>query len=411
MDYLIFDGAMGSMLQGYGLKPGEPSETQNTANSEAVRHIHNLYAEAGADVLTANTFGAFELKYAGSSDSIIEAAMENLRLGAERAGRSVRAALDIGPTGRLLAPLGDLTFDEAYRNFKRAADCGAAFGADYILIETMTDIYEMKAAVLAAKTTGLPVIATMTFDMHGRSLTGTTPLGMVLLLEALQVDAIGMNCGYGPDLYEKLLPELLEAASLPVLVQPNAGLPEMVNGVAKYSLAPDEFAQSMTRMAAAGAFMLGGCCGTTPAHIAAIAKMKVCTSANGSTAVFPEKFNRTLKITGISSPSKTLLLDKPMEAYTIAKCSGTDIDTRIDEAMELADDADIIEIHIDTPADVQKVQEMVRVPLSLKADSPEVLLEAVRLYNGCPLITGVPQDEGLINRLRAFGGVIKAEMV
>ena len=238
---LFFDGAMGTMLQ------------QGFSEVD----IYRQYIEAGADILTSNTFGIFD-------GNRIKEAIGHMKE-ARGTGRKF-LALDIGPTGQLLEPYGDLTYKECYNMFLTAAEAGAKAGADFILVETMTDLEELKAAVTAAKTTGLPVAATMTFEKSGRTMMGCTLQGMVLLLESLRVDALGMNCGYGPDLYEELLPQLAELTDLPIIVQPNAGLPEIVDGKPHYSMTPEAFAQAMTPMIKY-AKLLGGCCGTTPAHI------------------------------------------------------------------------------------------------------------------------------------------------
>lgn len=237
---LFFDGAMGTMLQ------------KGFTAAEA----HQQYIEAGADILTSNTFGIFDAR-------TIEETVGQMK---NEIGKSKLIAFDIGPTGRLLEPYGDLTPEECYEIFLGAAKAGSAAGADLILIETMTDLEELKAAVTAAKTTGLPVVATMTFDKSGRTMMGSTLRDMALLLESLRVDVMGMNCGYGPELYEELLPELAALTNLPILVQPNAGLPELVNGEPYYSMTPEEFGRAMARMSGQ-AKLLGGCCGTTPAHI------------------------------------------------------------------------------------------------------------------------------------------------
>ena len=270
---LFLDGAMGSMLQLYGMDTGQASDIQNLINGRAVVEIHKQYIYAGADILTANTFGAYSLHYDNAGE-IIKAAVDHIKeaLIKTNTGDRILKALDMGPTGRLLEPYGDLTFDNCYDVFLQAAQTGAKSGVDLILIETMTDLQEMKAAVLAAKTTGLPVIASMTFDKNGRTMMGVDLPSMAALLESLEVDVLGMNCGYGPELYEKLLPQLTEHTSLPILVQPNAGLPQVADGKIHYPMTAEDFAKSMAKMAciaqnAGNKIILGGCCGTTPDHI------------------------------------------------------------------------------------------------------------------------------------------------
>ena len=262
---LFFDGGMGTLLQRYGMGVGEASDMQNLINSEAVIEIHRQYIQAGADILTGNTLGAYALHY-DNADEIIEAAVNHMKEAMRLAQSHRLMALDMGPTGKLLEPYGDLPFEDCYNIFLQAAQAGARAGVDLILIETMIDLEEMKAAVQAAKTTGLPVIATMTFDKNGRTMMGADMQAMAHLLESLKVDVLGMNCGYGPELYVELLPQLAKITQLPILVQPNAGLPELIDGETKYTMTPLDFAKSMVKMKE-NAALLGGCCGTTPDHI------------------------------------------------------------------------------------------------------------------------------------------------
>ena len=249
---LFFDGAMGTMLQQCGMPSGTASGTQNHIRAENVIEIHKQYINAGANIITANTFGVHDYE-------TIALAIDHAR----RAGAKL-VAMDIGPTGEILEPYGDFAYEDCYKIFLQASEAGAKAGADLILIETMMDLNELKAAVTAAKTTGLPIIATMSFDQNGRTIMGASLQEMVELLESLEVDALGMNCGYGPDLYENMLEQL--STKLPILIQPNAGLPEIVGGKAIYTMTAESFAQSMAKMSVK-AKLLGGCCGTTPEHI------------------------------------------------------------------------------------------------------------------------------------------------
>lgn len=267
--HLFFDGAMGSMLQQYGLDTGEPSDMQNLLNGKVVTEIHKKYIEAGANVLTANTFGTYSLHY-DNVDEIIEAGVNHIKEAIKQSNvdtaNPILMALDMGPTGQLIEPYGDMTFEECYNVFLQSVKAGVKAGVDLILIETMMDLTEMKAAVQAAKTSNLPVIATMTYDKNGKTMMGTDLKDMAEMLEDLQVDALGMNCGFGPEIYENLLPSLSAVTKLPILVQPNAGLPELVDGKAHYSMDPKTFAGHMKIMSR-HAKLLGGCCGTTPDHI------------------------------------------------------------------------------------------------------------------------------------------------
>ena len=262
---MILDGAMGSMLLSYGLNPGERSDIQNLINGEAVVDIHKQYIEAGADMITANTLGAYSLIYE-NYDAIIKEAVKHMQTAISASGKkNILTALDMGPTGKVLEPFGDLSHEECYDAFIQSARAGCEAGVDLILIETMMDLSELKIAVQAAKTTGLPIIACMSFDKNGRTMMGDDIPKMVIEMENLDVNVIGMNCGYGPDLYVDLLPLLVKKTRLPIIVQPNAGLPVLKDGKPFYNMAPTEFAQQMTKMT--GASLIGGCCGTTPAHI------------------------------------------------------------------------------------------------------------------------------------------------
>lgn len=276
-ELLFFDGGTGTLLQEKGLKPGELPETWNVEHAEDVVSIHRQYFEAGSDIVLANTFGANALKYTDSKyklEEIITHAIENVKkassLGVQD-GRETYVALDVGPTGKLLKPMGDLSFDEAYDTFKEMMMIGEKAGADLIHIETMSDTYEVKAAVLAAKeNTSLPVFVTMIFDEKGKLLTGGNVPAVVALLEGLHVDALGINCGLGPEQMLPILDEIMEYTSLPVIVKPNAGLPKQRGGEVYYDVEPEAFAGYMEEIVKRGAALIGGCCGTTPSHIEAM---------------------------------------------------------------------------------------------------------------------------------------------
>ena len=271
---LFFDGAMGTMLQAAGLKPGELPELWNFTHAGEVEKIHAAYLNAGADIIKTNTFGANRLKFAGTdiktADVVTQAVKIAKKACANKPGSFV--ALDLGPTGKLLAPYGDLPFEEAVSIYAEIVTAGVAAGADLILIETMSDTYEMKAALLAAKeNSDLPVVCTMTLDEDGKLLTGGDITAVAIMLEGLGADAVGFNCGLGPAQMQKLLPQLLAATPLPAVLNPNAGLPKEVNGQTVFDVGAEEFAALMYDMAKEGSLaVMGGCCGTTPEHIAAL---------------------------------------------------------------------------------------------------------------------------------------------
>ena len=276
-ELLFFDGGMGTLLQKEGLKPGELPEIWNIEHSDVIQNIHKSYFEAGSNIVLTNTFGANIIKFhsdAYSLREVVEKAVENVREAAKAAlhdKKEYYVALDVGPTGKLLKPMGDLAFEDAYNAFKEVMIHGEKAGVDLIHIETMSDTYEVKAAVLAAKeNTKLPVFATLIFDEKGKLLTGGDVPSVVALLEGLHVDALGINCGIGPVQMIPILKGIAKYTSLPIIVKPNAGLPKQKNGETYYDVSPELFAEALKEIVQNGACVIGGCCGTTPEHISAM---------------------------------------------------------------------------------------------------------------------------------------------
>ena len=272
-ELLFFDGATGTMLQALGLQPGELPELWNFTHAAEVQSVHEAYLNNGSNIIKSNTFGANRLKFKGMDITVDEVVGAALKIGkAACAGRTKAfVALNLGPTGKLLAPYGDLPFEEAVDIYGEMVRSGARHGADLILIETMSDTYEIKAALLAAKENcDLPVIVTLTFDEDGKLLTGADVLSAVAMVEGLGADAVGFNCGLGPKQMRRLLPQLIEACSLPIVLNPNAGLPVQRDGKTVFDVAADEFAELMQEMIPLGISVAGGCCGTTPEHIKAL---------------------------------------------------------------------------------------------------------------------------------------------
>ncbi len=389
---LFFDGSMGYMLQTRGLKTGELPERMNIEHGDIVQEIHAEYINAGSDIITVNSFGAFDFKYNDLED-IIAAAVNNVK----SAVREHKAfiAFDIGPTGKLLAPMGDLSFDDCLSIYRRTASIAAKNGVDLFIIETMSDLYEIKAAIIAAKETGLPIVCTATFDKTGHTLTGADPKCVSTLVCSLGVDVVGVNCGYGPEVTLGFIDEFLSFAPVRVLCQPNAGLPEMIDGKAVYSCSPEEYASLMLRIYEKGVSVLGGCCGTTPAHIKAMTDA-IKQHNNAPTTPSRDLFART-----ICSYSQSLTLGADAsspESFTVG-CIHVEPDADpydiLDEAMEYVDDeVDIIElcfggIEVDTSfvSDiVQTVQSAVKTPLSISTDNADVAERALLVYNGRPLV-------------------------
>ena len=290
----FFDGGMGTMLQAGGLKAGELPETLNLKNPELVYNVHEAYADAGADIISTNTFGVNSLKF----DNVSEVVQAAVAL-AKKAGKKV--ALDMGPLGKLLKPSGDLEFEKAYELYKEVI-LAAKDNVDIVFFETMTDLYEIKAGVLAAKENcNLPIFVSMMFDSNERLLTGADIETAVTTLEGLGIDAIGMNCGLGPAEMLPLAKKMRSLTSLPMLLNPNAGLPRSVDGKTVFDVDAESFAEMMKEFASLGVSYLGGCCGTTPAHIKAL--VSACKDAE---SFIPQKE----KITRVSSYSKTVNFGK-----------------------------------------------------------------------------------------------------
>lgn len=415
MKIKFFDGSMGTMLQGMGLGAGELPELLNITDSEKVLSVHRAYAAAGSEYITTNTFGANRLKIENPAE-VIKA---GVRL-AKSTGKKV--ALDIGPTGKLLKPMGELDFEEAIDIFAEMINAGKD-GSDVVLIETMSDTYEIKAAVLAAKENcDLPVFVTMIYDEKGRLLTGADVETAVTMLEGLGVDAIGFNCGLGPAETLPLVEEIRKYTSLPIIVQPNAGLPESVNGRTVYNVSPDDFAAQMKKAAEIGVSYLGGCCGTTPEHI-----KKMIEACESIPANVPEKKNFTV----VSSYSQTVEMGrKPVIIGERINPTGkklfkealrrNDIDYIIKEGMKQTESgAHILDVNVGLPeidevqmmeTAVKGLQGVIPAPLQIDTSDTKALERALRIYNGKPMINSVNGKEENMKQVfplaKKYGGVV-----
>ena len=400
---LLFDGAMGTMLQRRGLELGTVPETLNVTAPEAIESIHREYLAAGADVILANTFGAnrFKAEKAGMELAKMVAAGVKTARKAIGGAPGRYAALDIGPCGRVLQPAGDLPFDEAVEVFAEVIRAGTEAGADFILLETFTDLYELKAAVIAAKENSpLPVFATMSFEANGTTFFGASVESMVMTLEALGVSALGVNCSLGPRQLVPIVRRILAATRLPVLVQPNAGLPVMEDGVTRYDITPEEFASSIREFVAEGVRFVGGCCGTTPEYIR-LTKSTIAGMAPAAIETAPR--------CGICSPSKVVGFDRvtvigerlnPTGKKALqAALRAHDMDFVLREAIrEEEQGAEVLDVNmglpdIDEPAmlseAVHEIQAVTDLPLQLDSASPAALERAARIYNGKPLLNSV----------------------
>lgn len=408
----FFDGGMGSMLN---LAAGELPEKLNITEPDRVFAVHKAYAEAGAEFITANTFGANALKY----DNVEELVKAGVTL-AKKAGKKV--ALDLGPTGKLLKPMGDLDFERAVELYAQVVNAGKD-GSDVVIIETMSDTYELKAAVLAVKENcDLPVIASMIFDEKGRLLTGADVQSAVAMLEGLGVDVIGFNCGLGPKQMIPLLRELRQHTSLPIIVMPNAGLPEAVDGKTVYNVSPEEFAEDMYEIAKIGVSYLGGCCGTTPQHIKCM--IERCKDVPESV---PEKKNKTV----VSSYSSSVEIGEvPVIIGERINPTGkklfkealrnNDIDYIIKEGMaQMEKGAHILDVNVGLPEidevkmlteAVFNLQSVLPLPLQLDSSNTKALESAMRIYNGKAMINSVNGKQSSMSEVfplvKKYGGVV-----
>ncbi|MBO7155780.1 MAG: homocysteine S-methyltransferase family protein, partial [Clostridia bacterium] len=268
---VYLDGGLGTLLQANGLLVGELPERWNLTHSDVIRNIQLDYFNSGSNVVCTNTFGANVLKFAVNElEEVIKAAIDNARYARDNATTTSPKfiALDIGPTGKLLKPIGELDFEKAVEIFATTIKIGVQYGVDLIVIETMSDSYETKAALLAAKeNSDLPVIVTNAYGANGKLMTGATPEAMVAMLEGMGVTALGANCSLGPKQLRPIIEKLLEVASVPVVFKPNAGLPKTVDGKTVFDVLPKEFAEEVVALIKKGVRVAGGCCGTTPEYI------------------------------------------------------------------------------------------------------------------------------------------------
>ena len=423
-EWLFFDGGTGTILQERGLAAGELPETWNLTRPEELISVHRAYLEAGCDIINANTFGANALKFPDNLREIVQAAVANAQEARRLSGRAdAYIALDIGPTGRLLQPMGDLPFEKAVELFGEVVRLGAAAGADLVLIETMSDSYEMKAAVLAAKENcDLPVLVTAIFDEKGKLLTGGTVDSVVAMLEGLRVDALGVNCGLGPRQMMPIVRRLTEVSSLPVIVNPNAGLPRSENGKTVYDIGPEEFAALMGEIADLGVQALGGCCGTTPAHL-----RKMIETCKSRYFVPAAQKHRTV----VSSFSQAVEIgDAPViigerinptgKSKFKAALRENNIEYILSEGLAQEDNgAHILDVNVGLPEIdepemmarvVTRLQGVTALPLQIDTSDPVAMERGMRLYNGKPMLNSVSGKresmEAVFPLVRKYGGVV-----
>ncbi|MCI8401779.1 MAG: dihydropteroate synthase [Lachnospiraceae bacterium] len=431
-EYLFYDGGTGTYLQSHGLRPGELPESWNTTHRETMIEMHESFLEAGSHILLTNTFGINAGKLQGTGldlEELVSAAVENAREAVRRYeekngnGRPLFVSLDIGPSGHLMKPYGDLEFEEACEWFRQVAVCGERAGVDLVTIETMSDSYEVKAALLAVKEhTSLPVFVTMVFDEGGRLLTGGEIPGTAALLEGLGADAVGLNCGLGPYQMEKLAEIFLSSTSLPVIVNPNAGLPRTEGGKTVYDIGAEEFGTVMERIGEKGAWVLGGCCGTTASYIRATAER-----LKGKKPVKRQVKERTLVTSGsgcVEIGEDPVIIGERInptgKKWLKEALTNGDTDRILREALkEEEDGAHILDVNAGLPglSEADKLKELIpalqavtNLPLQIDTSDAAAMEQAVRLYNGKPMLNSVngkrESMEAIFPIVKKYGGVV-----
>jgi len=425
---VFFDGGTGTLLQSMGLGAGESPETWNLVHPERITALHRAYFDAGCDMVKTNTFGVNRDKF-GNYDALIRAGVACARKAAEDAekaglGRKY-VAFDMGPTGKLLEPLGELSFEDAVALYAENVRIAAECGADLILIETMNDAYETKAAVLAAKeNSGLPVFVTNVYDASGKLMTGADPLAMITMLEGLGVDALGMNCSLGPDKMLDIIGIFAEHTSVPVIVNPNAGLPEVRDGKTVFAMDADRFSDFAAELCRRGATILGGCCGTTPEYIA-----KTAEKTKKIPYVLPEKKGRTVISSythGVEIGKAPVLIGERINPTGKKKLKEAlragDMNYILNEAIRQSDKGvhaldvnvglpEIDEISMMVQA-VKAIQAVTDLPLQIDTSNPRAMEAGMRIYNGKPLVNSVNAKEesmtAVLPLVKKYGGAVIA---
>lgn len=432
-DYLknnivYLDGGMGTLLQAGGLKPGEHPEKWNISHPEVITNIHKSYYDSGSNVVCTNTFGANSLKFNDEElEEIIKAAIGNAKKAKELSNTTHEKfiALDIGPTGKLLKPLGDLDFEDAVTVFSKTVKLGVKYGVDLILIETMNDSYETKAALLAVKENcDLPVLVSNAYNEDGKLMTGASPAAMVALLEGMGATAIGANCSLGPKQLTKVAEELLENASVPVILKPNAGLPEVKDGETRFNVTPEEFSEEVTNLLKKGLRVVGGCCGTTPDYIKALTEK----SQNLKPIEIKNK-----NLTVVSSYTKAVkFLNSPILIGERINPTGkkrfkqalieNDIAYILNEGVSQQEKGvHILDVNVGLPdidesemlrKTVQELQAVIDLPLQIDTADVVAMENALRIYNGKALVNSVNGKKECMKAIfplvKKYGGVVVA---
>ena len=426
---VYLDGGMGTLLQAKGLKAGELPERWNVTHSEVIKETHKAYYDAGSNVVSTNTFGANILKFNESElEEIIKCAVENARR-AQQESQTLQpkwVALDVGPTGKMLAPYGELEFERAVEIFKTTVKLGVKYGVDLVIIETMNDSYETKAALLAVKeTTDIPVFVSNAYSENGALMTGADPKSMVALLEGMGADAIGVNCSFGPKMLAPICREYLKYASVPILLKPNAGLPKVENGATMYDISEEEFALECKALIGEGVRVVGGCCGTTPRYVEALTNA---TKDLVPLEILPKHhtiISSYAKGVEIGAGSVTLIGERinptGKKVFREALKNG-DIDYVLKEGVSQEErGVHVLDVNVGIPdideaevlaRVVKELQAVIPLPLQIDTSNPVAMEGALRLYNGKALVNSVNGKEESMSAVfplvKKYGGVVVA---
>lgn len=428
-DHIVYlDGGMGTLLQARGLMPGEHPERWNLTHSEVIVDIQRQYYDAGSNVVCSNTFGANGLKFADEElDAIVRAALENAkRARMESSSKQEKfVALDIGPSGKLLRPLGDLDFEDAVALFAKTVRLGVKYGADLIVIETMNDSYETKAALLAAKENStLPVIVTNAYGEDGKLMTGANPEAMAAMLEGMGADAIGANCSLGPKQLATVAERLLACASVPVVLKPNAGLPKSVNGKTVFDVSAEDFAIEVAALMQKGVRVAGGCCGTTPAYIKALTDK---TSGYAPVAVTEKNHTVVSSYThAVAFADSPILIGERINPTGKKRFKQALIENDLDYILaegvnQQEKGVHILDVNVGLPdidevsmltTTVCELQAILNLPLQIDTSDPAAMERALRRYNGKAMINSVSGKEesmkAIFPLVKKYGGVVVA---
>lgn len=426
---LVFDGAMGTLLQAAGLPPGLCPDAWCLQNPDAVAEAHRRYVNAGAQVIETNTFGAspIRLSHYGLAGKVKDINVAAVRLARQAAGGRAQVAASIGPLGVLMEPLGDFTFDEAYEQFAVQVKALASAGPDFIIIETVADLNEMRAAILACKdfAPDIKLIAQMTVESLGRSYTGTDPETAALVMQSLGADVVGLNCSVGPDILVGAIDRMAKVAEVPLSVMPNAGMPRLVKGQTTYPMGPEEFASYAPRLVEAGASVVGGCCGTTPEHIRLVASA---VSGMESPGVRGEKR------LGLASRTRFLIFHDPVLPVIIGerinptgrKALSQDIKegafqlVKQEARKQVGAGARVLDVNVGVPLidepsamerAVRAVQEAVSVPVAVDSTSPEAIEAGLRAFVGTALINSVTAEKAKAQKVLPLAARYGASVV